>query len=329
MKFIDKLSDKFLLNPASGSINIALIGIGGWGGVNAKSIMRSRKFRIVGIYDVDNKKAENFAVKQGVSAFRKIEDIFSDSSICAVCISVPNKYHYKIAISAALNDKNVFVEKPLTSTYSEGKELVEVCRARSLVLQSGCYLRHSDLFRKIKAIFEKKTYGDILFIYAANFVDTKPRHSWQLDPSENPIGSVEQLGVHMIDIVLFLLGNHCEVKGRVKRLRVGKGGDLGHVSMNYPEGVKAEIITGYSSIRIFEMKFIFEKASVFINGNCLEIIDNKKRKIKVKSSETEAQTEQFRIFADKIDGKIKDSSDIKDTLFSVKILEDLKNAQSE
>lgn len=61
IKGLKALHNRLTLKANLGSINIGLVGVGGWGVSNAVNIMRCRRFKIDGVYDKQLNTVERFA----------------------------------------------------------------------------------------------------------------------------------------------------------------------------------------------------------------------------------------------------------------------------
>lgn len=105
------------------------IGIVGAGAiVEAAHLPAYRKahFNIVGIFDEKFERArylsDRFAIPK---IFQSLDDLVADPSIAIVDIAVPPSFVSGIAIKAFQARKHVLSQKPLASSFSEAKLLVE------------------------------------------------------------------------------------------------------------------------------------------------------------------------------------------------------------
>jgi predicted dehydrogenase len=129
-------------------LNVAIIGAGGRGGAAVTGV---RDENIVAICDVDEERAgaglKSLAQRYPDQA-DKITDAprFDDyrrmfdqlgSRIDAVTISTPDHTHFAAAMTALALGKHLYVEKPLTHTVWEARELARVAREKKVVTQMG------------------------------------------------------------------------------------------------------------------------------------------------------------------------------------------------
>jgi predicted dehydrogenase len=136
--------------PPSEKVRLASIGVGNQGG--PKNNLNKFVKNVVALCDVDtNYLAEGAAYveKSGTkpetfSDFRKVLDA---KNIDAVIVTVPDHWHALMTVMACNAGKDVFCEKPLSLTISEGRKMVEAARKNNRVVQTGSMQRSSKEFR--------------------------------------------------------------------------------------------------------------------------------------------------------------------------------------
>ena len=144
------------LNPAAlganERINLAQIGAHNQGWYFAKRMAKHARYKT--LCDIDEavinerkpmiEEIQN-AKLQTERDFRRVLD---DKDIDAVIISVPDHWHTHIALLACQAGKDVYCEKPLTQTISEGHMLRAAARKYNRVFQVGTQRRSSKHFRE-------------------------------------------------------------------------------------------------------------------------------------------------------------------------------------
>lgn len=118
-------------------LNVACVGVGGQGESAVKG-MKGENF--VAFCDVDDSRAaKTFQEFPNVPRFRDYRAMFDKlgNTIDAVTISTPDHMHYPIAVAALQLGKHVFVEKPLTHTVWEARQLDRLAREKKVATQMG------------------------------------------------------------------------------------------------------------------------------------------------------------------------------------------------
>jgi predicted dehydrogenase len=93
------------------------------------------------------KVADRFSIPCGFDDYRHLLDM---KEIDAVAINTPNHTHKQIAIDALEAGKHVYLEKPITNTYEELAELVQVAQKSGKIFlggSNGLFLRQMKTFR--------------------------------------------------------------------------------------------------------------------------------------------------------------------------------------
>ena len=85
-------------------------------------------------------------------AYKDYRKILDRKDIDAVMIATPDHWHTKIAVEAMLAGKDVYCEKPLTLTISEGKLIEKVVKKTGRVFQVGTMQRSESGQRFLKAV---------------------------------------------------------------------------------------------------------------------------------------------------------------------------------
>ncbi len=143
---------------------------------------------------------QNDGFPKGTTDYRELLD---DPSVEVVYVATRHDLHYPVAKAAVEAGKAVFVEKPMTMTTAEGRDLVEAVARRGALLTVGFNRRFSPhaarLAELLRPIVAPKT-----LLYRVNAGPLPPEH-WLLDPVE---GGGRLLGeaVHFFDLLAFLAG---------------------------------------------------------------------------------------------------------------------------
>src|SRR2546426_11742483 len=90
-------------------------------------------------------------------------ELVESDSIDAVVIATPISTHFDLAKRCLLNGKHVFVEKPLTRTGKEARELIALAERRSKVLMVDHTFIYSGAVQKIREIINAGELGEIYY----------------------------------------------------------------------------------------------------------------------------------------------------------------------
>lgn len=200
-------------------INVGIIGFGFMGRAHTygyKTIplyYNNLPFHInlVGICDAMPGVAETAKDSLGFEfATQNPEDIFNNPKINCVDICTPNVFHKEGVLGALKAGKNVYCDKPLSASYAESQEIIDVlngCNVTTqMALQSRCYTGPM----RAKELIEEGRLGKIMsfrmcYLHSGSVDRNKPI-GWKQDKKMGGGGVLFDLGSHIIDLTYFLLG---------------------------------------------------------------------------------------------------------------------------
>src|SRR5712691_2643867 len=120
-------------------MNVLLVGLGRWGEKHLRVLRELGA--TVWVADVAPARLE-WARRQGVDPARAVRDYREAiARVDAVDIVTPADSHRTIAGECLAAGRHCFVEKPLTATLAEGRELEAAARAAGCVVQVGHIFR--------------------------------------------------------------------------------------------------------------------------------------------------------------------------------------------
>jgi UDP-N-acetylglucosamine 3-dehydrogenase len=174
-------------------IKIGIIGAGRWGQNHLRIFSELNNCELIGIADVDIEKAE-LAKQYNTNFFNEYKELIN--KIDAVSVVVPTDMHYDIVKYCLNEGKHVLVEKPITLNSDKAKELVELANRKNLILSVGYLFRFNPVVIELKKRLKEKS-GKIQYITGRYIHSSKPPRA--------DSGVIFNLGIHMIDILNFIL----------------------------------------------------------------------------------------------------------------------------
>jgi UDP-N-acetylglucosamine 3-dehydrogenase len=121
---------------------------------------------------------------------------FLDKKVDAMDIVTPTDTHYQICKECLKAGKHVIVEKPLTTSYSEAKELVKKAEEQGKILMAGHIFRYNSAVHKLRELIDQNEVGQIYYMWG-HFTGLK-------DPRWDS-GALFNYTTHHIDIYAYLL----------------------------------------------------------------------------------------------------------------------------
>lgn len=192
------------------TIQVGVIGAGFIGRVHLEMLGAVPGAKVVGITDLMRPLAERAASQFGVpKVYAGAEELIDSSEVDAVVVGVPNSQHRTVAVRALEHGKHTLLEKPMATNASEAREIVEAQRKNGLTLMIGHHMRWMELSRQSKRLTEAGELGEVYNAKASMLRRTgiPGWGSWFTRKSESGGGPLIDIGVHIIDLSLWLLGN--------------------------------------------------------------------------------------------------------------------------
>jgi predicted dehydrogenase len=132
-------------------IQVGTIGVGGKGLDNQRNLRRDNRVAITSVCDVDanhRRSALEDAKLPDSSAHSDFRELLERNDVDAVMIATPDHWHSIIAAAAARAGKDLYCEKPLTSSIREGRIVSDIVRKEKRVLQCGTWRRSGPQTRQ-------------------------------------------------------------------------------------------------------------------------------------------------------------------------------------
>src|SRR5688500_4633421 len=149
-------------NAANETINFASVGVDGKGASDSGDAGRSGK--MVAICDIDDQKLGKAGVRfedaKKLNAYRKMLDEMCKSND-AVTVSTPDHCHAVIAATAMKLGKHCFVQKPLTHSLWEARELGKIAAENKVATQMGNQGTASPSLREAAAVIKSGALGKV------------------------------------------------------------------------------------------------------------------------------------------------------------------------
>ena len=169
---------------------VGIIGTGHLGSLHAKVLSKMDSVDLVGVYDIDTPKAEQVAAQFGTKHFEQLGELLG--RVTAVSVVTTTKAHFNVARETIGKGIHTFIEKPITETIDEAKQIVQEADKQKVVLQVG----HIERFNPaILALYQYRVKP--LFIESHRLAQFNPRGS--------DVAVVLDLMIHDIDLILSLV----------------------------------------------------------------------------------------------------------------------------
>ena len=154
-------------------IQLGFIGAGRQGRGLMTNFVNYDAAAVIAVSDVDSEKNALFSktfqeqlakkdkASQKLAEIEAYRELLSRKDIDAVVIASPDHWHAQMAVDAAKAGKDIYCEKPLSSTVAEGRAMVDAARKYQCVFQTGSMQRSWDRFRHGVELIRNGYLGEI------------------------------------------------------------------------------------------------------------------------------------------------------------------------
>jgi len=164
---------------------------------------------VVAICDIKPTAIEE--TEKGFGKFKVYTDykeLLANKEIDAVSICTPNAAHMELTIDALKAGKHVLCEKPLSMNAAESKKMCIAARESGKILQVALQMRFSGGGTFVREFIDNGHMGDIYYARAwALRRRGVPHWGVFIDKEKQGGGPLIDIGVHILDFTLFLMGN--------------------------------------------------------------------------------------------------------------------------
>lgn len=195
-------------------VRIGIVGVGGIAnGAHIPQILQANGGKLVAICDIDESRLEQTGDRYDIPReyrFKNYIDLINCDIVDAVEVCTPNHMHVPIALEVIKAGKPVNVEKPLSVSYDAANVLEDYADDSSVKSMMCFSYRFRPAVRYAKEIIEKGRLGDIVsvnveYLKSSAFWQGR-RLEWRFIKEYAGTGVLGDLGVHMIDMARYLVG---------------------------------------------------------------------------------------------------------------------------
>ena len=265
-------------------IKAGVLGAGHLGKIHLRLLEASEYYQLEGFYDTDTKKAKALAKEKGFTFFKSAVDLIDACDM--IDIVTPTSYHHQMALKAIQAGKHIFIEKPITNTVDEAREISQIAKENQVLGQVGHVERFNPAFKAVK---DSITHP--MFIESHRLAEFNPRGT------DVPV--VLDLMIHDIDILLSI------VKSKIKSVSasgvavISSTPDIANARIEFENGCVANLTASRISLKKMRKTRFFQK-DAYISVDFLE-----KSVEVVKMKEAPEKPEDFAMILQNAEGEKK------------------------
>lgn len=184
---------------------LGFLGVGWIGRHRMQAILETGAADVAAIADPSPSMAAEAGRLAPDAALVSTLDDLLDAGVDGVVIATPSAMHAEQSIRALERGAAVFCQKPLGRTFSEVQAVIDAARRADRLLAVDLSYRFTEGMRRIREVVAA---GELGRVYAVDLVFHNaygPDKPWFYDPVLSGGGCIMDLGVHLVDLALWML----------------------------------------------------------------------------------------------------------------------------
>ncbi len=190
-------------------IRVGVIGCGA-GMFHLRGYSEDPRVKIVALAGLDTDRCRKLAREYDIPRiYSDYQELLADHDIDAVSVVVPNNLHLPVARAAFEAGKHVLVEKPLAGTAADGAEMVAQSKKHDRLLGIAFQRRWRHDVQIVREQIDSGAMGNVYYAkaYWMRRSGIPGWGSWFTSKAAAGGGPLIDLGVHVLDMALYMLGN--------------------------------------------------------------------------------------------------------------------------
>lgn len=188
-------------------MKLGIIGAGSAARAHGIASTTRKSTDLAGVYDINTEAAEKFCAETAGTAFPSLAAMLDNVDGVVVCS--PNFAHYDHICEILSAGKPVLCEKPLAASTDQARQLLAKSEQAHVATSMGFNYRYLPVVKQLRSHLELGDLGRPCAIELAFRKDSALRrreHTWRdTNRSRNTSGALGDLGVHMVDLVSYIL----------------------------------------------------------------------------------------------------------------------------
>lgn len=245
---------------------VGVFGVGHLGKIHLKCLNMIDDIQIVGFYDVNKELGASVETAFDIPRFEDPNQLIEASDILDIVTETSS--HFEVAKRAIQAGKHVFIEKPVTKTLDEARELIQLRDSHQVKVQVG----HVERFNPVISSIDISDINPL-------FIEAHRLSSFKLRGTD--VSVVLDLMIHDIDILLHLVSSEVESISANGVGIVSSTPDIANARIEFKNGCVANLTASRMSLKgMRKMRIFNEEAYV-----SLDFLDKKAQIIKLAEEE--------------------------------------------
>lgn len=254
-------------------INVGVIGCGYWGPNVIRNFQELKETKVSAVCDLNKSQLKYIKDKYpAIKTTTRYGEILRDRKIDAVAVITPVETHFELGKEALRHGKHLFIEKPMTRTSEQARQLTDLAHKKKKVLIVDHTFIYTGAVRKMKEIIQKSQLGRIYYFDSVRV---------NLGLFQHDVNVIWDLAPHDISIMDYLIEDTpvsvsatgvCHVNSGIENIAYitarFKRNLIAHFHVNWMAPVKVRLILvgGSKKMIVYDDMESSEKIKIYDKG---------------------------------------------------------------
>lgn len=261
-------------------LRVGIIGYGKMGILHGALVNGSNKAKVVAI--CDKSWVMRFGMKKlypSAKVFSDVEKMLDKIELDVVIISTPTFNHVDSAELCLKHNCDLFIEKPLASSYEDAERLLKVANQKKAKIQVGFCNRFAPSIAKGRELLTDgiigEPYNAKAYMYIADVFEA--HKGWRYSKAVSGGGVLMDFGIHMLDQLCWYFGEVESVQAKARKLYSKEVEDELEAKIRFAKGIEVEFETSWSKEEYRKtyarLEIEASKGKMIVTDQTLEIYD--------------------------------------------------------
>lgn len=194
---------------------------------------QAAEVEVVAVCDANLSRAQQVSKDMGIArAYADYNELLADKEVDVVSVGLPNYLHAPVTIAALEAGKHVLCEKPFATSSADAERMIATAQRTGKLLSINQHMRFEGTSRAMRDAVADGRLGDV-YLTDVRMIRAQgiPGYgSWFTNKDMAGAGALFDIGVHMLDLAMFILGFpqvsavHGSLSSALGNQKIGLGG---------------------------------------------------------------------------------------------------------
>lgn len=227
-------------------IKCGVAGVGFLGQIHARIYNEFEDCELVGIYEIDDKRAEEICSLYHCRRFSSLKEL--GEACDAVSVVVPTNKHHEVAIELLKTHTHLLIEKPLCGSVEEATEIADLAKANNCIVQVGHVEHYNPVISYLERVINRPQYITVDRLAPFNIRGTE-------------VGVVLDLMIHDISIIMQLVQSRIQKIESIGVSVLSETEDIANARITFENGAVANLNASRVSLKKVREIRIFQPST--------------------------------------------------------------------